>query len=55
VDQDDMTMHQKVDVFFFSYMPQKGNLEEKKNSSLTIFFSSLVFVFSSSKKHFIQF
>jgi hypothetical protein len=40
VDQDDMTMHQKVDVFFFSYMPQKGNLEEKKFKFDYIFFFS---------------
>jgi hypothetical protein len=45
-----MTMHQKMNVLIFLYMPKNGNFENKIKSSLTILLSSLVFVFFPPKE-----
>jgi hypothetical protein len=42
-----VTMHQKMKVLIFQYMPKKGNFEMKKKSSLIILLSSLGLYLSS--------
>ena len=56
VDQEEWPCTQKWTCYFFSYMSQKGSFaiyekKRKEKTSLTILLSSMISIFSSSKKN----